>query len=200
MKAITRLKTSMKRKKQKKTSQDGKAKKHRSIVSKYSRNAKAWNLRQNRRLQQCTTTSIEVDNTRRTCLNCGEQYTGRICPQCGQSGSWSRYTWHQAILNFLDIWGLGNRPIFRTIAELFWRPGYMIRDYLEGHRQFYFPPFKLVAAFSPWGDYRAFRFERSQWVGRCEGFCRNSFCAFQSFKRVALDYHSHHLASVVLIP
>ena len=145
MKAITRLKTSMKRKKQKKTSQDGKAKKHRSIVSKYSRNAKAWNLRQNRRLQQCTTTSIEVDNTRRTCLNCGEQYTGRICPQCGQSGSWSRYTWHQAILNFLDIWGLGNRPIFRTIAELFWRPGYMIRDYLEGHRQFYFPPFKLVA-------------------------------------------------------
>ena len=35
--------------------------------------------------------------------------------------------------------------MFRTLKELFWRPGYMIRDYLNGHRQFYFPPFKLVA-------------------------------------------------------
>ena len=145
MKAITRLKTSMKRKKKNKASQNGKAKKLCSIVNKCYRNVKAWNIRLNRRLQQCTTASIEVDNTRRTCLNCGEQYTGRICPQCGQTGTWRRYTWHQAMLNFLDIWGLGNRPIFRTMEELFWRPGYMIRDYLEGHRQFYFPPFKLVA-------------------------------------------------------
>lgn len=35
--------------------------------------------------------------------------------------------------------------MFRTLKELFWRPGYMIRDYLDGHRQFYFPPFKLLA-------------------------------------------------------
>ena len=48
-------------------------------------------------------------------------------------------------MNFLDIWGLGNRPMFRTLRELFWRPGYMVRDYLNGHRQFYFPPFKLLA-------------------------------------------------------
>jgi hypothetical protein len=48
-------------------------------------------------------------------------------------------------LNFLDIWGLGNRPMFRTVMELFWRPGYMVRDYLNGHRNFYFPPFKLLA-------------------------------------------------------
>ena len=35
--------------------------------------------------------------------------------------------------------------MFRTLKELFWRPGYMVRDYLNGHRQFYFPPFKLLA-------------------------------------------------------
>ena len=35
--------------------------------------------------------------------------------------------------------------MFRTLRELFWRPGYMVRDYLNGHRQFYFPPFKLLA-------------------------------------------------------
>lgn len=87
----------------------------------------------------------DVDDTQRTCSNCGTAYVGRVCPQCGQAGTWTRYTWNQAMLNFLDIWGLGNRPIFRTMKELSWRPGYMVRDYLNGHRNFYFPPFKLLA-------------------------------------------------------
>lgn len=111
----------------------------------WKRKLKAWNLHLDRRQQQRTTVGIEADRTQRVCSNCGESYTGRLCPQCGQPGTWSRYTWKQAALNFLDIWGLGNRPMFRTLKELFWRPGYMIRDYLNGHRQFYFPPFKLLA-------------------------------------------------------
>ena len=48
-------------------------------------------------------------------------------------------------MNFLDILGLGNRPMFQTIRELFVRPGYMVRDYLNGQRQRYFPPFKMLA-------------------------------------------------------
>ena len=86
-----------------------------------------------------------ADHTDHVCINCGEEFTGRYCPQCGQAGYWSRFSWRQAFLNLLDIWGLGNRPIFRTIHDLFWRPGYMIKDYLDGHRQHYFPPFKLLA-------------------------------------------------------
>ena len=86
-----------------------------------------------------------ADLTDHVCINCGEAFTGRFCPQCGQAGYWSRFSWRQAFLNLLDIWGLGNRPIFRTIRDLFWRPGYMVKDYLNGHRQHYFPPFKLLA-------------------------------------------------------
>ena len=97
------------------------------------------------RQQQREIVPETVDDTSRVCFNCGQRYTGRVCPQCGQIGTWERYTWRQALLNLLDIWGLGNRPMFRTLKELFWRPGYMIRDYLRGHRQFYFPPFKLLA-------------------------------------------------------
>ena len=109
------------------------------------RRVKAWDLKLNHRLKQRDEAYSELDETRRTCINCGQKYTGRVCPQCGQVGSWSRYTWKQAFLNLLDIWGLGNRPMFRTLRELFYRPGYMIADYLNGHRQFYFPPFKLLA-------------------------------------------------------
>lgn len=112
---------------------------------KYYRNSKAWSRRLDHRLQQHRTVPDAIDETERRCTNCGHHYSGRVCPQCGQVGTWSRYTWKQAFLNLLDIWGLGNRPMFRTLHELFMRPGYMIRDYLNGCRQFYFPPFKLVA-------------------------------------------------------
>lgn len=111
----------------------------------WGRKIKALDLRTDRRQQQRTTNTVVVDDSQRTCSNCGTLYAGRICPQCGQPGTWTRYTWKQAILNLLDIWGLGSRPMFRTLKELFWRPGYMVRDYLGGHRQFYFPPFKLLA-------------------------------------------------------
>ena len=145
MKSTTRLKTSIKRIKQNKVFQAVKSAEPMSFIDKRYRTVRAGQLRLNRRLQQSTSSSIEVDATHRTCPNCGEHYTGRICPQCGQAGTWQRYTWRQAMLNFLDIWGLGNRPIFRTMKELSWRPGYMVRDYLNGHRNFYFPPFKLLA-------------------------------------------------------
>jgi hypothetical protein len=111
----------------------------------WRRKLKAWDLKRDRHLQQHNTAIVTVDDTVRTCINCGEVYKGRVCPQCGQKGTWTRYSWRQAALNFLDIWGLGNRPMFRTLRELFLRPGYMIRDYLSGHRNFYFPPFKLLA-------------------------------------------------------
>ena len=111
----------------------------------WKRKLKAWDLKRDRHLQQHNTAIVTVDDTVRTCINCGEVYKGRVCPQCGQKGTWTRYSWRQAMLNFLDIWGLGNRPMFRTLRELFLRPGYMIRDYLSGHRNFYFPPFKLLA-------------------------------------------------------
>lgn len=117
-----------------------------SVVKKntWLRNLKAWELRIDRRMQ-VRDTIPEIDNTERVCTNCGEKYVGQYCPQCGQAGTWDRFSLRRVILNILDIWGLGNRPMFRTLHDLFWRPGYMVRDYLRGHRQFYFPPFKLIA-------------------------------------------------------
>ena len=115
------------------------------IKNTFRRRLRAWDLRNDRRQQQRAFVTLPADGTVRTCTNCGLEYTGRVCPQCGQAGTWSRFTWRQMILNFLDIWGLGNRPMYRTLHDLFCRPGYMARDYLEGQRQFYFPPFKLLA-------------------------------------------------------
>lgn len=113
----------------------------------WQRNLMAFELRTDRRYKERLRMRI-ADDTARTCPNCGKKFEGTFCPHCGQSAVWTRYTWKQAILNFLDIWGLGNRPMFRTIHDLFVRPGFMIRDYLNGHRQMYFPPFKMLAVMS----------------------------------------------------
>ena len=86
-----------------------------------------------------------ADNSAHTCANCGEHYHGRYCPQCSMPASWKRMTLKSLTMGFLDIWGMGNRPIFRSIEQLFLRPGYMIRDYLAGHHLRYFPPFKMLA-------------------------------------------------------
>lgn len=110
----------------------------------WRRKLKALDLKLDRRQRERATLPA-ADLTEHVCINCGEAFTGRFCPQCGQAGYWSRFSWRQAFLNLLDIWGLGNRPIFRTLRDLFWRPGYMVKDYLNGHRQHYFPPFKLLA-------------------------------------------------------
>lgn len=87
----------------------------------------------------------------RTCSSCGTVYQGNFCPRCGQSAGVGRFSFKKAALLFLDVWGVGNRSMFRSIRDLMLRPGFMIRDYLSGMQSAYFPPFKmffLLAAFS----------------------------------------------------
>jgi hypothetical protein len=44
---------------------------------------------------------------------------------------------------YKDLFNLEDGFLF-TFKELFWRPGYMIRDYLQGKRKPYFKPFQLL--------------------------------------------------------
>jgi len=78
------------------------------------------------------------------CPTCGSHFKGNYCPRCGQSAKIGRYSFKKAFLLFLDVWGLGNRGMFRTVRDLILRPGYMIRDYLQGMQMAYFPPFKMM--------------------------------------------------------
>ena len=55
--------------------------------------------------------------------------------------SHERITVKRAVLSFMETWGLGSRNIFYTMWCLLWRPGYVMSDYLNGHRQRYMQPF-----------------------------------------------------------
>lgn len=78
------------------------------------------------------------------CMNCHTVYAGNFCPRCGQSAAVARFTLRHALSKTLEVWGLGNRSLPRTLWHLVYRPGYMIGDYLEGRQAPYFPPVKML--------------------------------------------------------
>lgn len=97
------------------------------------------------RKQQQGTVVRPVWNTQhRRCTSCDAEFEGNYCPQCGFKIDHARINMRSAVLNFLDVWGMGNRSMWRNIKELFWRPGYMIGDYIDGGQQRYFPPIKML--------------------------------------------------------
>ena len=78
------------------------------------------------------------------CLNCHNKYEGNYCPQCGQSAATQRFTVKSALSQTLDVWGMGNRSLPRSVWHLVTRPGQMIGDYLDGKRMPDFGPVKML--------------------------------------------------------
>lgn len=96
------------------------------------------------RIWQCRPPVLKpLSEAEHTCHSCGTAFQGNFCPRCGQSAQIERFSFKKAFLLFLDVWGLGNRGMFRSIRDLALRPGYMIRDYIGGMQTAYFPPFKM---------------------------------------------------------
>ncbi len=82
------------------------------------------------------------------CLNCGTQLTGQYCGQCGQRAT-SRFIsiWELLRDAFGDLFELDSR-LWRTLAPLLVRPGLLTKDYLEGRRARYMPPFRMYLVLS----------------------------------------------------
>ena len=93
------------------------------------------------------------------CLNCGTPLTGQYCGNCGQRAR-SRLIsiWELTQEAFGDLLELDSR-LWRTLIPLIVRPGQLTRDYLQGRRARFMPPFRtylvlsifffLVAFFDP---------------------------------------------------
>ena len=79
-----------------------------------------------------------------TCSNCELEFMGEYCPRCGQHIGTARITLKNIVQNFFkEFFDLEDGFLF-TMKELFYRPGYMMRDYLQGKRAHYFKPFQLL--------------------------------------------------------
>lgn len=99
--------------------------------------------RQFRLWQQSVPSVKPMTDEQHTCSTCGTVFVGNYCPRCSQPANLSHFSARTMLSNFIDTWGFGNRSLLRTLRDLFLRPGYLIRDYLNGKGWSYFPPFKL---------------------------------------------------------
>ena len=82
------------------------------------------------------------------CLNCGTVLGGQYCGKCGQRAS-SRLisVWELLRDAFGDLLELDSR-LWRTLIPLLARPGRLTRDYLEGRRARFMPPFRMYLVLS----------------------------------------------------
>ena len=77
------------------------------------------------------------------CLNCGAALAGEFCHDCGQSGHSIRRPFWSLISESLETFFSIDGRIARTLPGLMLKPGRITRDYLDGKRARFIPPFRL---------------------------------------------------------
>jgi hypothetical protein len=83
-----------------------------------------------------------------TCLNCGCKLSGQYCGDCGQRATTRLISiWQLLREAFGDLLELDSR-LWRTLIPLAVRPGKLTRDYLEGRRARFMPPFRTYLVLS----------------------------------------------------
>ena len=96
------------------------------------------------KIQTVVQTEIQPETKTTTCLNCGTEFEGKYCPECGQNAETGRFTfkfiWENLIAAILGRDG----GIWFTLKNLFSRPGAMIVEILNGKRRKYFSPFPML--------------------------------------------------------
>jgi ribosomal protein L32 len=77
------------------------------------------------------------------CKNCGEELHGMYCSKCGQYASEANRPFVESVKLYLEHhYGLDHK-LGSTLRYLFFKPGFLAREYMEGHIERHVHPFKL---------------------------------------------------------
>ena len=81
------------------------------------------------------------------CHNCGAELQGYFCHDCGQSADTHKRSIRHLIWEAIETTFELDGRLFRTVPALFFRPGTLARDYIDGRIVRHVPPFRtfLVA-------------------------------------------------------
>jgi hypothetical protein len=90
----------------------------------------------------------EVQANTPNCRNCGAKLSGKFCSHCGQNES-------NTDLRFVDLMGelfrdflAWDSGVWRTLAPLLFRPGFLTAEFLSGRKARYLPPLRLYLVIS----------------------------------------------------
>ena len=79
-----------------------------------------------------------------TCRNCGHTYTGNFCPRCGQTRGVYRFRLKHAPGNILRSLFRVDGKFGHTLVALLYRPGHLIRGFMQGRRAAYSMPLQTL--------------------------------------------------------
>ena len=89
---------------------------------------------------------MDNSNERYSCPNCHTTLpeNAEFCPKCGQKRLHPKdhSVWHLIVESVGDFFHFDSK-FFATLWPLFFRPGYLTNEFLQGKRARYFQPFKL---------------------------------------------------------
>ncbi|MCE4564520.1 DUF3667 domain-containing protein [Maribellus sp. CM-23] len=77
------------------------------------------------------------------CKNCATEFVGHYCPHCGQSVSDYDRPFSFLFFNFLGDFFAFDERFFKTTVDLMFKPGFLTKEYFEGKRIRYAPPFRV---------------------------------------------------------
>jgi len=84
----------------------------------------------------------------RLCPNCGAPVHGPYCYACGQSEKGMVRNLSEVFSDLSDILFNVDSRIFRSLFDLYFRPGYLTTEYIDGRRARYVTPFRLFFVLS----------------------------------------------------
>lgn len=78
------------------------------------------------------------------CKNCSNHFEGNFCNNCGQAANTHKlnmhFIWHDLQHGLFHF----DNGIFYTIKQLLTRPGYTIREFIDGKRVRHFKPLSFI--------------------------------------------------------
>lgn len=77
------------------------------------------------------------------CANCKTQFSGKFCPNCGQAVTDYDKPFSFVFYNFMGEFFAFDTRFFRTFIALLFKPGILTKEYMEGRRVRYAPPFRI---------------------------------------------------------
>lgn len=95
-------------------------------------------------MQNKIQTEVEAQAKTTHCLNCGTEFEGNFCPECGQNAETGRFTMRFIFENLIAAFTSKDGGVWFTLKNLFTRPGLMIVEILNGKRRKYFSPFPML--------------------------------------------------------
>lgn len=124
------------------------------------------------------------------CKNCGNEFEGNFCNNCGQPADThaidTHFVMHDLSHGLFHVHG----GLFYSARELFTRPGHAIRDYIEGKRVKHYKPISMLVVLATFYGLLYYTFEIDLFSGKEEG-------PFDY--KMANEWIGHHFPIVILL-